>query len=92
MEDRRADVGRRIETWFYRSAAAGWFPLLLPLLEGIRALGPVLGHVVVFSEPLLSGFVEQRFLAGVGEWLMDDRSVDRLLARLEEAPVEQESC
>ena len=92
MEDRSFGTGPQIEAWFCRLAAAGWFPLLLPLLEGIRALGPVLGHIIMLGEPLLIGFVGRRSLSEVEEWLMDSRSADRLLARLEEMTAEQEPC
>lgn len=76
--------------WLHRLAAAGWFPVLLPLLEGARALGPVVGHAILFGEPLLTGFIDQSFVSKMAEWLMDGQAVDRLLAQLETRPVEQE--
>ncbi|HEY75641.1 MAG TPA: hypothetical protein G4O00_05600 [Thermoflexia bacterium] len=92
MGSSETDAGRQIEAWVHRLTAAGWSPLVLLLLEGVRALGPMLGQAVVLGEPLLEGLVDRRFLSEVSEWLMDGRSIDRLLARLEESPAERESC
>ncbi|HID89257.1 MAG TPA: hypothetical protein EYP52_06060 [Anaerolineae bacterium] len=90
MERDGRNAEQRIETWVCRLIAAGWSPMVLTLLEGVRALGPVLGQALELGEPLLTGFVDRRFLSEVVEWLMDGRSVDRLLARLESLPAKQE--
>lgn len=79
-----------IEGWIQRLEAAGWEPVLLTALEGIRALGPLLGQAILFGQPLLKGFVEPTRLSAAADWLSDPQSIDRMLARIERGSTEGE--
>jgi len=79
-----------IEAWVRRLTTTGWAPVVVPALEGVRALGPVLGHALIFGAPLLTGLVDPHRLSETADWLSDPRGVGQLLARLEKAPQGEE--
>ena len=69
--------------WVRRIEEAGLGPLLVPLLELTRALGPLIAQALLLGHPLLSGVISSEALEHAADWLDDSRGAEQLLGQLE---------
>jgi len=72
------------EEWTRRVNQTGMSPVVIPLLEVVRALGFVAAQALLLGQPLLAGLVNDAVLQETTDWLEDPIQAVELLQQLEE--------
>ena len=71
------------EEWTRRIERTGAEPVVVLLLEAVRALGFVAAQALLLGQPLLTGLVDEATVRKAASWLEDPGQAEQLLKRLE---------